>query len=62
VALWRAVAVVIVVHVSMVWSYRYGWRFDLAVRNGYAGFAMFHTALAMIVASTAARARRLEAA
>lgn len=55
VGLWRAVAGVIVVHVAMVWSYRYGWRFDLAVRNGYAGFAMFHAALAMIVASTVVR-------
>lgn len=55
--LWRAVAAVIVVHVAMVWTYRYGWRFELAVRNGYAGFAMFHAALAMIVASTVAPER-----
>lgn len=54
---WRATAVVIVVHVAMVWSVRYGWDFALSVRNGYGGFVMFHGALAMIVASTVARER-----
>lgn len=62
VRLWRGVALVILVHVAMVWIYRYGGRFDLAVRNGYGGFAMFHGALAMILTSTVMReavARRL---
>ena len=49
--LWRSVAMVIVAHVIIVWTFRYEWQFDLAVRNGYAGFAMFHGALAMIVFS-----------
>lgn len=57
VGLWRGVAAVIVVHVAMVWTYRYGWDLGLAVRNGWAGFAMFHGALAMIVVSTAAPER-----
>lgn len=49
--LWRIVAVVIVVHVAMVWTFRFHGDFSLAVRNGYAGFAMFHTALLVIVTS-----------
>lgn len=57
VGLWRGVAAVIVVHVAMVWTYRYGWDLGLAVRNGWAGFAMFHGALAMILASTVAPER-----
>ena len=36
----------------MVWIYRYDWQLDLAVRNGYAGFVIFHTALALILVST----------
>jgi hypothetical protein len=55
--LWRAVAGVILLHVILVWTYRYGWRFELAVRNGYAGFLLFHSALGLILASTAARER-----
>ena len=49
--LWRPVAAVIVAHVIMVWSFRYEWEFALAVRNGYAGFLIFHSALLMIAAS-----------
>lgn len=59
---WRGVAAVILVHVAMVWTYRYGGSFELAVRNGYGGFVMFHGALAMVLASTVtpeAVARRL---
>ena len=51
-ALWRAIALIILVHVLMVWIYRYDWQFDLAVRNGYTGFVIFHTALALILIST----------
>lgn len=55
VPLWRLVATVIVVHVFMVWTFRYGWSFDLAVRNGYAGFVVFHLALLLILLSTVVR-------
>ena len=48
--LWRATALVIVAHVILVWSVRYEWQLSAAVRNGYVGFAVFHAALAMIVA------------
>jgi len=51
VVLWRIVALVILVHVVMVWVYRYDWHFDLAVRNGYAGFLIFHSALLAIAVS-----------
>ena len=60
--LWRGVALVIVVHVAMVWAFRFHGDFSLAVRNGYAGFAMFHAALLIILVSTFVRehiARRL---
>ena len=52
IALWRAVALIILAHVLMVWMYRYDWQLDLAVRNGYGGFVIFHTALALILVST----------
>ncbi len=53
----RVVAVVILTHVFMVWTFRYEWQFPLAVRNGYAGFIMFHGALLLILVSTTARER-----
>ena len=62
VGLWRAVAAVIVTHVLMVWHFRYQWEFTLAVRNGYAGFAIFHSAMLMIAISVFCRealARRM---
>ena len=49
IALWRVVALIVFVHVLMVWIYRYDWQFDLAVRNGYAGFVLFHTTLVSIL-------------
>ncbi len=52
IALWRAIALIILTHVLMVWIYRYDWQFDLAVRNGYAGFVIYHTALILILLST----------
>ena len=52
IALWRVVALIILTHVLMVWIYRYDWQFDLAVRNGYVGFVIFHTALILILLST----------
>ncbi|MGQ0702248.1 MAG: hypothetical protein ACT4PM_03845 [Gemmatimonadales bacterium] len=42
---------VIVAHVALVWSGRYEWDFGQATRNGYAGFLLFHAALALIIAS-----------
>lgn len=43
-----AVALIVTAHVFGVWSHRYEWQFDQAVRNGYGGFLLFHTALLMI--------------
>ena len=45
------VALVAVAHVYLVWAFRYDWQFDMAVRNGYAGFLIFHSALLCIVAA-----------
>lgn len=55
---WRAVALVILLHVILVWTVRYEWRFSAAVRNGYGGFVAFHAALAMILASVGVKERR----
>ena len=52
IVLLRAIALIILTHVLMVWIYRYDWQLDLAVRNGYAGFVIFHTALVLILLST----------
>ena len=49
--LWRVVALIILTHVFMVWVYRYDGHFELAVRNGYAGFLIFHTAVVLIILS-----------
>jgi hypothetical protein len=51
IGLWRVVALIIFAHVVMVWMFRYNWQFDLAVRNGYTGFLIFHSALVSIVVS-----------
>ena len=59
---WKMVAVVIAAHVVMVWVFRYGGDVSLAVRNGYAGFLIFHLAAVLILISTMVRhniARRL---
>ncbi len=50
--LWRIIALIILAHVIMVWTYRYSWQFSLALRNGYFGFLLFHSALLMIFIST----------
>jgi hypothetical protein len=47
----RATAFIVVTHVVMVWTVRYQWQFELATRNGFAPFLIFHTALALIVAA-----------
>jgi hypothetical protein len=44
-------AAIVVTHVLMVWHVRYEWQFSEATRNGFAGFAIFHAALAAIVTS-----------
>lgn len=49
---WFVVVLIILVHVIMVWNFRYGWQFASAVRNGYGGFIIFHSALLIIVVST----------
>ena len=51
IGIWRVVALIIFAHVLMVWMFRYDWQFDLAVRNGYAGFLIFHSALISILVS-----------
>ena len=48
------VALVAVAHVYLVWAFRYDWQFDMAVRNGYAGFLIFHSALLCIVTAALA--------
>ena len=42
------VALVVTAHDFGVWAHRYEWQFDQAVRNGYGGFLLFHTALIYI--------------
>jgi len=51
VLLWRAVSAVILIHLLMVWAFRYGWQPALAVRNGYTGFLIFHGAVLAILVS-----------
>jgi len=45
------VALIVTAHVFGVWSHRYEWQFDQAVRNGYGGVLIFHTALIAINAA-----------
>lgn len=59
--LWRTVAAVIVTHVALVWAARYEWSLAAATRNGYAGFVIFHGALALIVTSVFLVERRARA-
>lgn len=47
----HATALIVVVHVLMVWALRYQWRFELAMRNGFTPFLVFHIALGLIVAA-----------
>ena len=51
VGLLRGVAVVILIHVLLVWIVRYEGQFSEATRNGYIGFVLFHSTLVAIVAS-----------
>lgn len=62
VILLRAVAVVILSHVVLVWVVRYEGQLSEATRHGYVGFALFHSTLVAIIAAVFARehiARRL---
>lgn len=62
VILLRAVAVVILSHVVLVWVVRYEGQLSEATRNGYVGFVLFHATLLAIIASVFVRehiARRL---
>lgn len=64
---WLAVlvALLVAVHVGLVWAFRYEWSLAEATRNGYAGFGIFHLALIAIVLSAASPrtvARRLSLA
>lgn len=54
---WWMVTGIIVAHVCMIWTVRYEWDFAAAVRNGYAGFVLFHLAFLMIVMSAFTRER-----
>ena len=45
-------AMVIVIHVLMVWHFRYEWQFSEATRNGYVGFLLFHFSLLAIGGAT----------
>jgi hypothetical protein len=62
VILLRAVAVVILSHVVLVWVVRYEGQLSEATRHGYVGFVLFHTTLVAIIAAVFVRehiARRL---
>ncbi len=49
-----AAAVVILAHVALVWIVRFEGSLDVALSKGAAGFAIFHVALALIVAASLA--------
>jgi lambda repressor-like predicted transcriptional regulator len=55
--LWRMIALFILLHVTLVWAYRYEWQLGRATRNGYAGFVIFHAALVLIALSLFVRER-----
>lgn len=54
---WRAVMLVIITHVLLVWHVRYEWQLSEATREGTVGFLVFHAALAAIIASVVASDR-----
>jgi len=53
-------AVVAVTHVVLVWHGRFHWSLATATTRGWAGFIVFHSALALIVAAAAAPGRWAE--
>ena len=50
--LWRIIVVIIFAHVLLIWVHRYQMQFEAAIRNGYSGFIIFHSALLIILIST----------
>jgi hypothetical protein len=42
-------ALVVVCHVFGIWAHRFDWSLAEATKNGWRGFFLFHSALAMIV-------------
>lgn len=42
---------IVLAHVLGVWGVRFGWSIEEALRKGWAGFLVFHTALALILAA-----------
>jgi hypothetical protein len=46
-----------VAHVALVWIVRFEGSFEVALSRGWAGFAIFHVALALIVAASTAPGR-----
>ena len=56
-ALAAATALIVGVHVAGVWTVRYGGSFERALANGVAPFAIFHAALALVLAAAVAPGR-----
>ncbi|MCI0639736.1 MAG: hypothetical protein L0Y72_24085 [Gemmataceae bacterium] len=52
--LWT-MAVTISTHVFLVWHWRFGWSLEFAWGKSPAGFLVFHSALAVLIAATLAR-------
>jgi hypothetical protein len=50
-----AAAAVALVHVGLVWGWRFGWSLDYALEKSLPGFVLFHAALGLIVAAALAR-------
>lgn len=52
---WRALtvatAVVVAAHVACVWGLRFDWSLDRMLAKGWAGFLLFHSALAAVLAA-----------
>lgn len=58
VRLWRAVGPLTLMHVILVWAWRYEWGMERALRNGWTAFVVFHAAALMVVVSLWAVERR----
>ena len=50
-ALTLATAVVVAAHVACVWGLRFDWSLDRMLAKGWAGFVLFHSALAAVLAA-----------
>ncbi len=57
---WKAVALIVILHVTLVWAYRYQWDWAQATRNGYVGMVIFHTALVLIASSALVKKQTAE--